>query len=294
MVIMMSLSISSRTKLCGVIGDPIEHSLSPLMQNVAFRELELDYAYIAFQVPKELLKSAILGMTGLGIVGVNVTIPHKLEVMKYLDHIDEDALLIGAVNTVVNRDGELIGYNTDGIGAVEALERNGVQVKGKKIAILGAGGASRAVAFKLSESARSITILNRTKSRAVALAKTLEKKRNIEVKAEKLNDDTLRTTLSEIDLLVNATSIGMWPDVHVSPVKKSLLPRSLTVFDIVYNPVQTQLLCDASEKDCRVIEGVDMLVFQGAAAFELWTGARAPVEAMRRAVMDTLRRKAMS
>ncbi|UCD73346.1 MAG: shikimate dehydrogenase, partial [Candidatus Bathyarchaeota archaeon] len=278
----------------GVIGDPIEHSLSPPMQNAAFRELELDYAYLAFRVPKELLKSAILGMAGLGIVGLNVTIPHKLEVMKYLDHIDEDALLIGAVNTVVNRDGELIGYNTDGIGAVEALERSGIQVKGKRIAILGAGGGSRAVAFKLAESARSITILNRTKSRAVALAKTLGKKRNVEVKADRLNDDTLATTLSEIDLLVNATSIGMWPNTGVSPIKKSLLPRGLTVFDIVYNPVQTQLLCDASEKDCRVVEGVDMLVYQGAAAFELWTGTRAPIEAMRRAVMDNLRRKIKS
>ncbi len=290
----MSLSISSRTKLCGVIGDPIEHSLSPLMQNVAFRELDLDYAYLAFQVPKEFLKSAILGITGLGMVGVNVTIPHKLDVMKYLDRIDEDALLIGAVNTIVNRNGELIGYNTDGIGAVEALERNGVQVKGKKIAILGAGGASRAVAFKLAESARSITILNRTKSRAVALVKTLGEKRNVNVKADKLNDDALEITLGEIDILVNATSIGMWPNTSVSPVKKSLLPRSLTVFDIVYNPIQTQLLCDASEKDCKVVEGVDMLVYQGAAAFELWTGARAPVEAMRRAVMDNLGRKVIS
>ena len=289
----MSCSISSRTKLCGVIGDPIEHSLSPLMQNTAFRELEMDYVYLAFQVPKESLKSAILGMTGLGIVGLNVTIPHKLEVMKYLDHIDEDALLIGAVNTVVNRDGELIGYNTDGIGAVKALERSGIQLKGKKIAILGAGGASRAVAFKLAESARGITILNRTKSRAVALAKTLEKKRNIEVNADKLNDDTLRKTLGEIDLLVNATSIGMWPNTGISPVKKSLLPRGLTVFDIVYNPSQTQLLCDASEKDCRVVEGVDMLVYQGAAAFELWTTARAPIEAMRRAVIKNLKRKVM-
>ncbi len=291
---MLSFIVSSSTKLCGVIGDPIEHSLSPLMHNAAFRELELDFVYLAFQVPKELLKSAILGIAGLGMVGVNITIPHKLEVMKYLDHIDEDALLIGAVNTVVNRDGRLFGYNTDGIGALEALERNGVQVKGKRIALLGAGGASRAVAFKLSESAKSITILNRTKSRAVALAKTLGKNRNVEVKAEKLNDDNLGKTLGEIDVLVNATSIGMWPDIGVSPVKKSLLPRGLTVFDIVYNPVQTRLLCDASERDCRVVEGVDMLVYQGAAAFELWTGARAPVAVMRGAVMDDLRRRAIS
>lgn len=291
---MLSFIVSSRTKLCGVIGDPIEHSLSPIMHNAAFRELKLDYAYLAFHVPKELLKSAILGIAGLGMAGLNITIPHKLEVMKYLDHIDEDALLIGAVNTVVNRDGKLIGYNTDGIGALEALKRNGVQVKGKRIALLGAGGASRAVAFKLSESAKSITILNRTKSRAVALAKTLGKNRDVEAKAEKLNDDNLGKTLSEIDVLVNTTSIGMWPDIGVSPVKKSLLPRGLTVFDIVYNPVQTRLLSDACKRDCKVVEGVDMLVYQGAAAFELWTGARAPVTVMRGAVMDDLRRRARS
>jgi shikimate dehydrogenase len=287
----MSLKISSKTKLCGVIGDPIEHSLSPRMQNAAFRELELDYIYLAFQVPENLLKSAILGITGLGMIGINITIPHKVEVMKHLDRIDRDALLIGAVNTVVNIDGELVGYNTDGIGALEALEQNGVRVKGKRVAIIGAGGASRALAFKLSESARSLTILNRTKSRAVALTKTLCKNRKIEVKAEKLNDDNLGKTLDKIDILVNTTSVGMWPDVSFTPVKKTFLSKGLTVFDIVYNPVKTRLLRDASEKGCTVVRGVDMLVYQGAAAFELWTDEQAPIKVMREAVISHLNRK---
>ncbi len=285
------MTLHLRTRLCGVIGDPIEHSLSPVMHNAAFRELGLDYAYFAFHVPKESLKPAILGVVGLGIVGLNVTIPHKLQVLRYLDHVDEEASRLGAVNTVINRDGRLYGCNTDGIGALRALEQNGVTVKGKRSTLMGAGGASRAIAFKLSEHVRSMTILNRTKSRAASLARSLRRYRNIEVKVKELTEENLSETLRETDILINATPIGMWPNVDVTPVRKELLPSGLTVFDIVYNPIQTRLLHDASKRGCRVIDGVDMLVHQGAPAFKLWTGREAPIEVMRKAVLRALKRK---
>lgn len=285
---MKPLIISSKTKLCGVIGDPIEHSLSPAMHNSAFHKLGLDYAYLAFHVPKKSLKSAMLGVAGLGIVGVNITIPHKVEVMKLLDHIDETATLIGAVNTVVNRDGRLFGFNTDGAGALRALKENWVGVKGKRIALLGAGGASKAIAFKLSESARSLIILNRTKSKALSLARSLKKIRNIQVDARKLNEENLKSTLSDVDILVNATSVGMFPQINATPIDRDLLHRDLTVFDIVYNPIQTLLLREASERGCKIVNGVDMLVYQGAVSFELWTGESPPIEVMRRVVLDAL------
>ncbi len=259
------------------------------MHNSAFRELELAYVYLAFHVPKKALKSALLGAAGLGIVGVNVTIPHKVRVMKFLDHIDETAMQIGAVNTVVNREGCLSGFNTDGIGALRALEANGVSVKGKRIAILGAGGASKAVAFKLSESAREIILLNRTKSKALSLARSLRKIRGIEVDARNLSEEDLKRTLSDVDILVNTTSVGMLPRIDVSLVEEDLLPRDLTVFDIVYNPVQTRLLRDAARRGCKTVSGVDMLVYQGAASFELWTGENAPIEVMRTTVLNALR-----
>jgi len=258
------------------------------MHNSAFRELGLDYVYLAFHVPKKSLKSAMLGVAGLRIIGVNITIPHKVEVMNFLDHICETAALIGAVNTVVNRDGRLSGYNTDGAGALRALEENGVEVKGKRIALLGAGGASKAVAFKLSESIMSLTILNRTKSKAFSLASSLRKVRDIEVDARKLNERNLKSTLRDVDVLVNTTSIGMFPHINASPIDRDLLHRDLTVFDIVYNPVQTRLLREASERGCKIVNGVDMLVYQGAVSFELWTGVRPPIEVMRKAVLDAL------
>jgi len=225
------------------------------------------------------------------MVGLNITIPHKLGVLKYLDHLDEDASCIGAVNTVANRDGRLYGYNTDGIGALRALEQNGVIIKGKRAALMGAGGASRAIAFKLSDHVKSLTILNRTTPRAASLAQSLKRHKNIEVNVRKLTEENLREILRETDILINATSVGMWPNINATPVGEGLLSPGLTVFDIIYNPIQTRLLHDASKKGCRVIRGVDMLVYQGAEAFELWTGMNAPIEIMRNAVMKALRRK---
>ncbi len=285
------LIISSRTQLCGVMGDPIEHSLSPVMHNSAFQKLGLDCVYLAFRVPKESLEFAMVGVVGLGVLGINVTIPHKSAVMRFLDHVDENALLIGAVNTVVNRDGELTGYNTDSTGSLRALEHAGVELQGKRIALLGAGGAARAIAFMLSDSAESITILNRTESRAASLSDSLKKSREIKVNVKKLCDESVRRTLSEADILINATPIGMWPHIDASPVGKEFLRRDLTVFDLVYNPIETRLLRDAHENGCRIVDGVDMLVYQGAASFELWTGEQAPVLTMRKAVLEALRRE---
>jgi shikimate dehydrogenase len=283
--------MSAMTKVCGLIGDPVEHSVSPAMHNAAFKHLKLDYTYLSFRVGKEHLKMAIGGARALGIRGLNVTIPHKVAVMPLLDELDPLAEKIDAVNTIVNDNGVLKGYNTDAGGFLKALWQSGFELENKKAVVLGAGGASRAVCFALTENGAEVVILNRQQEMhwAVGLAVSVSEICDREVKALELNDNNLKAVLEPADLLVNATSVGMSPDVGQTPVDKKLLKTGLVVFDVVYNPLETKLLAEAEEVGASTISGVDMLVWQGALAFEMWTGVEPPVEVMKAAALEALK-----
>ncbi len=280
--------ISGTTKICGVIGDPIAHTMSPVMHNAVFKEMGMDYVYVAFQVKKEGLAEAIQGMRGLNIRGLNVTIPHKVAIIPLLDRLDHLAELIGAVNTVVNDDGVLTGYNTDAEGFLQALLERGIEPGGKNVVILGAGGASRAISFILAERGSSLVILNRTLDKARECARRIGEVFQKEVKALEFDSENLAKALTEADILVNTTSVGMYPDTDETPVSSGLLQPGLIVVDIVYNPIKTRLLEEAEAAGARTISGIDMFVWQGALAFEKWTGLKAPVKLMKEEAIKVL------
>lgn len=280
--------VKSKPRLCAVIGDPIEHSLSPVMHNAAFKTLHLNYVYLAFQVKRGELEEAINWIRAIGIHGISVTLPHKVEIIRHLDSVDQFAKVIGAVNTIHNKAGKLIGYNTDGIGALNALKEKVPQLKRKTIVILGAGGAARAIAFTLANEGVNLTILNRTGNKAKRLAKELEKFGT--VSGFKLETKSLREALTDADILINTTQVGMSPKENETLVTRNFMKPDLTVFDIVYNPLKTKLLKEAEAAGATTIDGVNMLVYQGAEAFKIWTGRNPPVEVMREAVINELRR----
>ena len=280
--------ISGTTKICGVIGDPIEHTMSPVMHNAVFKEMGMDYVYVAFQVKKEGLGEAIRGMRGLNIRGLNVTIPHKVAIIPLLDRLDHLAELIGAVNTVVNDSGVLTGYNTDAEGFLRALLERGIEPGGKNVVILGAGGASRAISFILAERGSSLVILNRTLDKARECASRIGEVFQKGVKALEFDSENLAKALTEADILVNTTSVGMYPDTSETPVSSDLLRPGLIVVDIVYNPIKTRLLEETEAAGARTISGIDMFVWQGALAFEKWTGLKAPVKLMKEEAIKVL------
>mgnify|MGYP000277026106 FL=1 len=287
------MKVSGRTKVCAVIGDPVEHSLSPCFQNAAFQHLKLDFIYVAFTVKAENLGDAISGVRSLGIYGLNVTMPHKISVIKYLDELDERADRIKSVNTILNRNGKLIGYTTDGIGVLNALKYNGVDPKGKKVVILGAGGAARSASYALSEVAGELVILNRTIERARNLASKVRKLigSHVNVKWDGLTEESLRREVREADILINATPVGMSPNVNGTLVEKRLLHPDMVVFDMIYHPLKTRLLREAEEVGAKTINGLSMLIHQGAASFEIWTGVEAPVDVMMKAAEEEIRRR---
>ncbi len=279
----------AKLKLFALIGDPVGQSLSPAMHNAAFRALGLNCAYITLRVPKPTLANAIAGVRALGIAGLNVTIPHKISIISLLDELDESANLVGAVNTVKNNRGKLIGFNTDGEGALRALEEKIGSVKGKEVVLLGAGGAARAIAFSLARVGARLTIANRTVPRAQALASAVEQKLSTNVKVASLNRAELTKALKNVDVLINATSVGMHPKIDKTLVRANMMRRGLVVYDIVYKPLRTKLLREARRAGGKTIDGLGMLVHQGALAFEIWTGKRAPIKIMKAAAKRELR-----
>ena len=282
--------ISGKTRICGIIGDPIEHTMSPVMHNAAFNQLGIDYLYVPFRVRKEELGKAVEGMRALNIRGLNVTIPHKVAIIPFLDELDPPAEKINAVNTIANDEGILTGYNTDATGFLQALLEREVEPEGKNMVILGAGGASRAISFILAERGAHLIILNRLLELdwAEELASRISQIFTKEVEALELTDENLVKVLEKADILVNATSVGMSPNVDETPVSLDLLKPSLIVFDIVYNPIKTRLLREAEAAGAETIGGLDMLVWQGALAFEKWTGLKAPVELMKKEAIKVL------
>jgi shikimate dehydrogenase len=282
------MAINGKTRVCAIIGDPVEHSLSPVMHNAAFKKLGLNLVYVAFKVTKNGLKDAISGARSLGLRGLNVTMPHKKAVMTYLDETDSTAEAIGAVNTILNNQGKLVGYNTDGKGAMIALQENGISIDEKKMLLLGAGGAAKAIAFQAAQEVDELVILNRTSEKAEQLAELLCKKFGKKVKGRKLSTEVLKEELKTTDILVNATSVGMHPNVNVSPVPSDLLHSNLCAMDIIYNPLETKLVKDAKAVGAKVVLGLEMLLYQGAVAFEIWTNCPAPVDVMKKAALNKL------
>jgi len=258
------------------------------MHNAAFQELNLDFVYLAFRVRKDELREAIAGAKSLGIRGLNVTMPHKSAVVKYLDEVDPTARSIGAVNTILNDNGRLMGYDTDGIGALKALKENGISLNGKKLLLLGAGGAGKAIAFHAAQEVEELKILNRTTQKAKDLAEVLRKKFGKKIDGNSLSAKTIKKELEDADIVVNATSVGMHPKEDQSLIDPSWLRPSLCVMDIVYNPIETKLAKDARSVGAKVVSGVEMLVYQGAVSFEIWTDHQAPVKVMKQAVLNKL------
>ncbi len=269
-------------KLFGVLGDPVSHSLSPVMHNAAFESLGMDCEYHAFRVCIGNLSKALNGAHALGFGGLNLTIPLKEKAMEIVKPTDL-ARQIGAVNTVDFKDG-MVGYNTDGIGAKMALSSAGIEIKGKNVLLLGAGGAARAIAFQLAKEGARITIANRTIERAEALVKDIK---NIGV-AESSDYENMKDMIQDSDILINSTSVGMYPKISGTIVTSDMMHKDLTVFDIVYNPQNTLLLKEAKKAGATTIDGVMMLVFQGAESFRIWTGRSPPVDIMEKAVRKQL------
>lgn len=273
----------------GVFGDPIAHSLSPAMHNAVFSALGMDCIYHAFRVKPEKLEKAILGAEAMGFGGLNLTVPLKEAALK-LDCIKPDPLAesIGAVNTIVfGKDEEIKGYNTDGLGAKQALQNSAVEIKGSKIVVAGAGGAARAIAFQLAADGAEITIVNRTEGRAIELAKDVST-------ATRCGNVTggglsgLKNLLQDSNILINTTTLGMHPNTDTTIATAEDLHPELTVFDIVYNPLETRLLREAKASGAKTVSGVSMLVYQGAEAFKLWTRIEPPVELMKKTVLEVL------
>ena len=285
--------IDAHTQLFGIFGHPVRHSLSPILHNAAFRARGLNAVYLAFDVTD--LPRAVQGVRALGISGLSITIPHKEAVMPLLDQVDFQALQIGAVNTIVNQEGMLLGYNTDCIGAQRALEEaftndqahlakaNGAGpssvLSGKSAVILGAGGSAKAVAFGLKSAGMFVHVANRTVEKAKALGEAL---------------GATFSSLNEVcditaDVLVNTTPVGMAPDIYKMPIASECLKNFSVVMDIVYAPLVTALLREAEAAGCRTVNGLRMLLHQAVCQFELWTGLQAPLNVMERALLDQIK-----
>jgi len=269
------VTIDQHTQLYGVIGNPVRHSLSPAMHNAAFAAKGINAVYLAFEVID--LEGCIRGVRSLGIKGMSITIPFKQDVIPLLDDVDGLARGIGAVNTVVNKNGYLKGYNTDAVGALRALEEK-TDLSGKKVAVIGAGGAARAIGFILKQREMDIAVVNRSEARGMALAESLCCRF---VRLGELGN--IKT-----DILINTTPVGMWPDVDESPVPQEALREGMVVMDVIYNPSKTKLLAAAEARGCTIINGLPMFIYQGAEQFKLWTGIEAPVGVMNRKVEKML------
>jgi shikimate dehydrogenase len=278
------------TKLIALIGDPVERSLSPAMHNAAFEALGLDYAYLALRVPRAALEGAIASARVINMAGMNVTHPHKVNILSLLDDLDESAKLAGAVNTVKNDKGRLIGYNTDGAGAVRALENEVGELAGRRVLLLGAGGAGRAIAFSLAEKGAELTIANRTASKARELATAIKRNFGVDVRHAGIGRRELARAIKWADILINATTVGMYPKVDQTLVTADMMHRGLIVNDIVYEPIRTRLLREAKKAGARTVTGLGMLIHQGALSFKIWTGRQAPIKVMIAAAKRELRR----
>jgi len=274
------MNIAGKTKITGLFGYPVEHTLSPAMHNAAFEHLGMDYCYVPFLVHPHFIREAVGAVRALNMVGVNVTIPHKESVIALLDSVDEEAVFIGAVNTIVHREGRLAGYNTDGRGFMRSLAENHIPVAGKTILVIGAGGASKAISYYLSEKAEKLYLYDIDKNKLEKLVSDLMKIRKNVSALDQL------ARLNDFEIIINATPLGLKSE-DPSPFDVSGLMPDQTVCDLIYR--RTPLLQKASLRGCRTMDGLGMLLWQGALAFELWTGVPPPVEVMKNALLMSFR-----
>lgn len=272
-------------KLFAVLGDPIGHSMSPLMHNDLFSYYEIDAHYLPFQVKSEALEDAVIGLKAIGAAGFNVTVPHKSAIIPFLDEVDELALSIGAVNTVVNEGGKLKGYNTDGLGFLTGLQPNFPSITTQKVLIIGAGGAARAIYFTIAKnSPKKVDIANRTVEKALKLVEDCP----FPAASKAISLEAASRDLGDYNLIIQTTKIGMAPKITEQPITLNNLNEQAMVCDIIYNPLETQFLQEAKLREARVQNGLDMFVYQGALAFERWTGIFPDVERMKKNVLGQL------
>ncbi len=288
--------VRGETRILGVFGHPVEHSLSPQMHNAALTRLGLSFVYVPFRVRPEALDVALGSLPALGIVGVNLTIPHKERALGMVDEVTDEAREVGAINTVNCVDGRLVADNTDGRGFYAPLVEAGFDARGRTALVLGAGGAARSVVFRLArEGVATILLANRSLERAERLAAAVAEAgyRACRIRTLALDDwEALEQSMRGTDLLVHTTRVGMYPDVdEIPPVPLDALHPGIFVYDLVYNPMETRLLAEARARGCTVMSGIKMLVYQGAAAFEWWTGIWPPTDVMEAAVVDNLNRR---
>lgn len=276
------MRISGKTKICLVLGDPIEQSLSPLMHNKAYEALGIDdkFVYLGAKVKIKDIKKAIDGVRAMGIKGLACTMPHKVKVMKYLDQIDEEAKEIGAVNTVVNENGVLRGYNTDWLGALIPLKKR-ISLKGKKVGVIGAGGVARAIIYGLIKEIAHVKIFNIDTKEAKPLA---------EKYGCSLSDFKSLPELKNFDVIINCTPLGMQPYKNKSPVPASVFHKGQIVMDVVYNPYETKMLKQAKRKGARIVRGYEMFLNQGIVQFAYHTGRKAPEKVMEKAIIKILKK----
>ncbi|MHB9037585.1 MAG: shikimate dehydrogenase [Armatimonadota bacterium] len=284
------MNVHGSTRILGVFGHPISHSLSPVMHNAAIRSLDIDYIYVPFHVLPDNLGKAVDGIRALDIAGVNVTIPHKERIIDCLDEVSEQSMRARSVNTVVNRDGRLSGDTTDGRGFLRSAEAEWGKLDGSRVIVLGAGGSAKAICFALAEIGCEVVIANRTSERAGELVEGLNSAFGTQVaRAVGTQREVLAEEVERADLLVNATSVGMSPDVDGIPISADLLHSSLLVYDLIYNPLKTRLVMEAQSRGAKAVTGLGMLIHQGALSFEMWTGREAPTQVMEAAVLQAIK-----
>ena len=283
--------INGATKLLGIIGSPVAHSMSPIMQNAALEDAGLNYVYVPLEVSCDSLEEAVTGLRAVNFRGWNVTIPHKSAIMPLLDEINDDAKMLGAVNTVVNDNGKLFGYNTDVTGFLAGLQEADFNATDKTVCIIGAGGAARAVLWGLlKEKAGNIVVAVRDKAKGLSLIEGFSVYKNLS--ACDFSDDEYRNALKKADLVVNTTPLGMYPNVDAMPyIDFSLLKEDVLIYDVIYTPAETKLLKTAKEHNFNTQNGETMLVMQGVAAFSLFTGAKANAKLMQQIIKKYLEEK---
>ena len=282
------MTFSGKTKIFCLIGHPVEHSMSPTMWNPALQEIGLDYVYVAFDVHPDHLEKAVQSFRALDIKGINVTIPHKENIIKYLDEIDPIAKKMAAVNTIKNENGVLKATNTDAGGAKKSLFDAGCEISGKNVLMVGSGGVTRAISFILAEDVGRMVLTDIDEDRAKNLAAEVKQKTGANVEGKFSTEDILKQEIEKTDILINCTPIGMYPKTDTSPIPKYLLHSGLFVFDVIYNPLETQLMKDAANIGCQTLSGLDMLVNQGVLAFEWWTGKTPNNQLMKNKIIDFL------
>ncbi|MHA1381489.1 MAG: shikimate dehydrogenase [Candidatus Helarchaeota archaeon] len=288
---MVEIELSGKTRVVILIGNPIEHSMSPKMHTMAFKQVGFDAIYVAVKVEKNEVENAVKSIRALNLLGANVTIPHKVAVMSYVDKIDPIAKDIGAVNTIVNKNGKLCATNTDGLGFIRSMKEMDISLKGMNAVMIGAGGVARAISFNLLERIKSLKITDINNNIANKLLSNLQTKYGNKVTTFELNKKNLKRELSDANLLLNCTPVGMFPKHNVTPVPKDLLKKDLVVFDSIYNPIETLLIKNAKKIGAKTLGGWKMFLYQGVEAFERWTNRKAPIELMEKIIIQNLTQK---